>query len=85
VDFSRAFRTAKNLYDPKNLIKCDRQLFDKLKSLTAASVAEKTKNYFRKAEVKSLMARRDKIVATFQSLIAEKGEQEVLYSQDSAH
>jgi hypothetical protein len=85
VDFSRAFRTSKNLHDPKNLVKCDRQLFDKLKSLTAESVTEKTKNYLTKAEVNSLMARRDKIVATFQSLIAEKGEQEVLYSLDAAH
>jgi hypothetical protein len=31
------------------------------------------------AEVKGVMARRDKIVATFQTLIAEKGEKEILY------
>jgi hypothetical protein len=29
--------------------------------------------------VKAVMARRDKIVAYFQKLIAEKGENEVLY------
>jgi hypothetical protein len=29
--------------------------------------------------VNGVMARRDKIVATFQTLIAEKGEKEVLY------
>jgi len=85
VDFSRAFRTSKNLHDPKNLVKCDRQLFQKLRSLTPESVGEKTKNYLTKAEVNSLMARRDKIVATFQSLIAQRGEQEVLYSLDAAH
>src|SRR5947199_7387796 len=30
VDFSRAFRTSKDLHEPKNLVKCDRQLFEKL-------------------------------------------------------
>jgi len=79
VDFSRAFRTNKDLRAPKNLVKCDRQLFEKLKALKAEDVAEKTKNYLNKDEVKSVMARRDKIVATLQTLIAEKGEKEILY------
>src|SRR4030081_827529 len=35
VDFSRAFRTNKDLRVPKNLLKCDRQLFEKLKTLKA--------------------------------------------------
>lgn len=79
IDFSRAFRTSKDLHDPKNLIKCDRQLFEKLKGLKADELTEKTKRYLSKSEVNSLMARRDKIVATFQTLIAQKGEQEILY------
>jgi hypothetical protein len=79
VDFSRAFRTSKDLRDPKDLVKCDRQLFEKLKALKADELAEKTKRYLTKAEVNGVMARRDKIVATFQTLIAEKGENEVLY------
>jgi hypothetical protein len=79
VDFSRAFRFTKDLHDPKNLVKCDRQLFERLKNLKADELAEKTKHYLTKTEVNGLMARRDKIVATFQTLIAQKGEQEVLY------
>lgn len=79
IDFTRAFRINKNLHDPKNLVKCDRQFFAKLKTLNADDVAEKTKGYLNKAEVNSMMARRDKIVATFQDLIAEKGESAVLY------
>jgi hypothetical protein len=79
IDFSRAFRTSKDLDEPKNLVKCDRQLFEKLKTLKADELAEKTKRYLTKAEVNGVMARRDKIVATFQTLIAEKGEKEVLY------
>jgi hypothetical protein len=79
VDFSRAFRKNKDLRSSKNLAKCDRQLFEKLKALKADELAEKTKRYLTKDEVKGVMARRDKIVATFQTLIAEKGEEEVLY------
>lgn len=79
VDFSRAFRFSKDLHDPKNLVKCDRQLFERLKNLKADELAEKTKHYLTKTEVNGLMARRDKIVATFQTLIAQKGENEVLY------
>jgi hypothetical protein len=79
VDFSRAFRTSKDLREPKNLVKCDRQLFEKLKVLKADELTEKTKRYLTKSEVNGVMARRDKIVVTFQALIAEKGEKEVLY------
>lgn len=79
VDFTRAFRTIKTVREPKNLVKCDRQLFEKLKALNGDELAEKTKGYLSKDEVKGVMARRDKIVETFQSMIAAKGEGEVLY------
>jgi hypothetical protein len=79
VDFSRAFRTSKDLRVPTNLVKCDRGLMEKLKTLRANEVTEKTKGYLTKDEVSGVMARRDKIVTRFQSLIAEKGEKEILY------
>jgi hypothetical protein len=79
VDFTRAFRSYKDLRDPKDLVRCDRQLFEKLKTLDGNELADKTKHYLTKDEVKAVMARRDKIVAQFQKLISEKGEKEVLY------
>jgi hypothetical protein len=79
VDFSRAFRPYKELRDAKDLGRCDRQLFEKLKALDANGVAQETKGYLTKDEVKAVMARRDKIVALFQKMISEKGEKEVLY------
>jgi hypothetical protein len=79
VDFSRAFRRSKNLRGINNLVSCDRQLFDKLKALDGNDLTAKTKGYLNKEEVKDVMARRDKIVEQFQKLIAEKGENEVLY------
>ena len=79
VDFSRAFRLYKDLQNPNDLVRCDRQLLEKLKALDANELATKTKHYLSKDEVKAVMARRDKIVEHFQKLIAEKGEKEVLY------
>jgi hypothetical protein len=52
---------------------------EKLKALDETALTEKTKNYLTKDEVKAVMARRDKIVAQVQKMIAEKGENEVLY------
>lgn len=79
IDFTRAFRVSKDVKDPKDLVRCDRQLFEKLKSLDAGAVTERTHQYLSKDEIKGVMARRDKIVAQFQKMIAEKGEKEVLY------
>src|SRR5258708_1268562 len=79
VDFSRAFRRNKELRAPKDLVKCDRQLLERLKALNADELAEKTKGYLTKDELNGVMARRDKIVATFQAMIAQKGEKEILY------
>jgi len=79
IDFTRAFRQNKNVKEPKDLVRCDRQLLEKLKALDANALTEKTAHYLTKDEVKAVMARRDKIVAQFQKMIAEKGESEVLY------
>jgi len=79
IDFSRAFRLQNDVKDVKDLVQCDRQLLEKLRQLNEAEVEEKTKGQLRKAEVKAVMARRDKIVAVFQQLIAQKGESAVIY------
>ena len=79
IDFTRAFRLSKDLQHPSDLVRCDRQLLERLKNLDGNQLAEKTKHYLNKDEVTAVMARRDKIVARFQQLIAEKGENEVLY------
>jgi hypothetical protein len=79
VDFSRAFRLRKDLMNPNDLVHCDRQLLEKLRTLDGNQLAERTKHYLTKDEVKAVMARRDKIVARFQQLISEKGEAAVLY------
>jgi len=79
IDFTRAFRLHKDLKDPKDLVMCERSLLDKLRKLDEDDVMEKTKGQLTKGEVKALMARRDKIVKTFDNMLAEKGEGAVLY------
>jgi len=79
VDFSRSFRLQGKVKSPDDLVRCDRHLFEKLKSLDGNELQEKTKHYLNKMEVKAVMQRRDQIVERFQKLIAEKGESEVLY------
>ena len=79
IDFTRAFRLNKELKNPKDLVRCDRQLLEKLKTLDAGALTDKTKRYLTKDEIAAVMARREKIVAQFQAMIAEKGEDEVLY------
>jgi hypothetical protein len=79
IDFTRAFRLHENLQNPKNLVRCERKLFERLKALDGNELTQKTEHYLTKWEVQGVMARRDKIVEYFQKLIAEKGENEVLY------
>ncbi len=79
IDFSRAFRLYHQLKNEKDLVKCDRQLLEALRNLKASEVEQNTKQYLNNSEIKAIMARRDKIVALFEKLIAQKGEKEVLY------
>lgn len=79
IDFTRAFRLDKDVQFPKDLQRCDRQFFAKLKVLDANELAARAKKYLNQSEVEAVMARRDKIVTHFQKLIAEKGQEAVLY------
>jgi hypothetical protein len=79
IDFSRGFRLREDLGNAKDLVRCDRQLLDRLRKLDPAKVKLAVKNHLSQAEMSSLMKRRDKIVAHFEKLVSHKGESEVLY------
>jgi hypothetical protein len=79
IDFTRAFRLHENLAHPKDLVRCDRQLLEKLRQLDAAEIERVTKPHLEKVRIKALMKRRDKIVAHFEQQIAQKSESEILY------
>jgi len=40
IDFTRAFRWSKDLRNPKDLVRCDRQLFERLKALDEDELAD---------------------------------------------
>jgi hypothetical protein len=79
IDFTRAFRLYHTLKETAGLTNCDRKLLEKLRQLDGKELLAKTKGHLSKGEVEAVMARRDKIVEHFQKLIAEKGENAVLY------
>lgn len=79
IDFTRAFRLYDTLENPANLTRCPRELLDHLRKLDAAEAEQKTKGHLSRSELKGVMARRDKILAHFEKLVAQKGESEVLY------
>jgi len=79
IDFTRAFRHQKNLQNPEQLQRCDRQLLEKLRQLNMKEVLARTDPHLSEGEVKALMARRDKMVDYFMKLTAQKGENAVLY------
>ena len=79
IDFTRAFRRSRELHRPNDLVKCDRQLFGKLKALTTEDVLARTKGFLNKDDVQALMARRDKIVTRFEQLAVQQGEASVFY------
>jgi hypothetical protein len=79
IDFSRAFRLYHDLRNPEDLLCCSRELLEKLRALDSEELAAKTGKYLTKPELEGIMKRRDKIVALFEKLIAEKGESAVLY------
>jgi hypothetical protein len=78
IDFTRAFRMYPDLPHPKLLIMCQRSLFEKMRQLTAADIKQATR-YLDSLQISGLLQRRDKIIAHFEKMIAQKGEAAVLY------
>jgi hypothetical protein len=79
IDFSRAFRLYYDLKNPEDLVRCSRQLLEKLRALDREVLAAKVGEHLTGLEIDGVMKRREKIVAYFEKLIAEKGEAAVLY------
>jgi hypothetical protein len=83
IDHTRAFRLHKDLARPAELIRVERTLYENMKKLTAASLAEAVGKQLRKPEIEALIARRDSIVKIFDARIAKSGEAAVLYTYPS--
>lgn len=79
IDFSRAFRLYRKLKDPRNLERCSRDLLARMKRLTMDSLMAATGGFLTRDEAEAVLIRRDLIVDHYSRLVAEKGEDQVLY------
>jgi hypothetical protein len=79
IDFTRAFRLQPELQHLKDLQKIDRELLAKLTTLDREQVRKVAGDFLTKSELDAMMQRRDMLVAHFKKLIAELGEDKVLY------
>jgi hypothetical protein len=77
IDFTRAFRLYGELQNTKDLIKCDKQLLEKLRALKHEDLAEATKGLLSKGEVGAVLKRRDKLVSLFDDMAKKSAE--ILY------
>jgi hypothetical protein len=78
IDHTRAFRTSKTLLNPAALTRIDYKLFRTLKALDPERVRTEMADCLTPEETEGLLARRDAIVAFYESEIKEKGEVSVL-------
>jgi hypothetical protein len=79
IDFTRGFRLQPELMYNKDLAKMDRALWAKLEALDRTTVKEAVGDWLTGSELDAMMKRRDLLIAHFKKLIAEVGEDKVLY------
>ncbi|HSC28472.1 MAG TPA: hypothetical protein VLD67_14435 [Vicinamibacterales bacterium] len=80
IDHTRAFRLHRDLKDPENVARCDRQMFEKLKQLDSETLKREMEDYLNQWEREAILARRDLIVE-----IIEKRGPGALFDRRDAH
>lgn len=79
LDFTRAFRLETPLRTPAVLSMCDRALLAALRTLTRPQLDQAVDKTLTSSEAGAILKRRDLLVAHFDRLITQRGEQVVLY------
>ena len=79
IDHSRSFRAQKALRNPEQLTRFSKSLLDGLQRLNYQDLRKQTSRYLVDAQIKTLIERRDAILALAAKLVAEKGEASVIY------
>jgi len=79
VDHSRAFRTQKTLLNGAYLHRFSRALLERLEALDAEALEQELGPLLSGSKRRALLARRDLILARAAELVAERGEEAVLY------
>lgn len=79
IDFSEAFAPRAVLLDGCSFSQCSRKLYKNLLSLDSKQVRAKLGTYLNEEEMSALLERHQLIIKKIKSLIAEKGEEAVLF------
>jgi hypothetical protein len=79
IDCGRCFGSREEIFYPKAITHCERNLWQALQELDKEGLEERLGPYLTVHERKALLARRDKLVQHVQNLIDELGEKHVLY------
>jgi hypothetical protein len=81
IDFSGAFLPTRAIAPACSLQHCSRDLFNRLIRLTRPTLVDRLSEYLSPEEIDALFERNLKIVDHFKSLIMDKGEAAVLFSE----
>lgn len=77
IDHSRAFTDRKDIKGPSQPGRIDRQLWDKMETLTLARLQGALGPWLGKKEINAILARRDKMREAIQKMVAQRGEASV--------
>ena len=80
IDHTRAVRLYNNVKEKKDLVRCDRMLLERLRTLSAETL-KPLKPYVNDLEIKGMLHRRDEIVKFFDDEVKKKGEEAILYDR----
>jgi hypothetical protein len=80
VDFSEAFAPSPELIPGCEITRCSKKLYQRLTKLEDKVIKAKLEYYLNDEEISMLLKRKQLIIAKIKKLIAEKGEESVLFS-----
>ncbi len=85
IDSTRAFGKVDDLLCEGSIRTCERELFERLRSLDPDRVRQELAPFLDRSEIKSLLKRRDKIVAYLLDLIDQRGAEAVIFDIMTTH
>lgn len=80
IDHSRAFGRDRELIDAAGIERCERHMWNAIRTADPAAIAATLAPYMSEREIDALLERREKLVAHLQKRIDEHGEEAVLFT-----
>ncbi|HUV13404.1 MAG TPA: hypothetical protein VMY18_07150 [Acidobacteriota bacterium] len=79
IDHTRAFRPVSELKNASSIILCERGVWEKLKNLEDSVIEERLGEYLDTYEMKTLLARKQKMIEHVEELFVKRGQDSVLF------